>query len=104
MESIRYPDESMNTQNRKSISLHCNFLTLLPLTWLPGHSGGDDDDVGPLERLLELFVGHEAGGLGLGLHVREVGGHAGGVHDVVQAQAGDGRVQLEQERQGLADA
>jgi len=36
--------------------------------------------------------------------MRQVRGHSGRVDDVVQAQPGHRRVQLEQERQGLANA
>ena len=70
---------------------------------LPGHAGGDDDDLRAGQGGLHLVGAHEAGDPGLGLDVGEVGGDPGGGHDVVQGQLGHGGVQLEQHREGLAD-
>ena len=66
-------------------------------------TSGDNDNLGPGEAGLDLILALEPGCLGGGLAVREVSGHPGGVHDVVQVQLGHGGIQLQQQGQGLSD-
>jgi hypothetical protein len=99
---------------------------------LPGHSCGDDDDVGALQRLPELVVPHEPLHLqeqkpvssdpvqfrpsqargarragryqGGGVDVGDVGRDAGGAGDIVEGEGGNERVELHEERERLPDA
>ena len=69
---------------------------------LTGNAGGDDNNVGASEGLLEAIVGgKEALDLGDGGDVREVGGHAGSVDDIVEGELVDERASLEEEGQRL---
>ena len=73
-------------------------------TWLAGHAGGDDDHLAALEALLQLAGPLVSGDARRRRAVAQVGGDARRPHDVVQRQVADARVQLEQQRQRLADA
>ena len=87
----------------------CICLALVPLVVgyrdgrrLTGNASGDDDDVSASEGLLETVVGgKEALDLGDGGNVRKVGGHAGGVDDIVEGKLVDERASLEEEGQRL---
>lgn len=69
---------------------------------LTGNASGDDDDVSASEGLLETIVGgKEALDLGDGGDVRKVGGHTGGVDDIVEGELVDERASLEEEGQRL---
>ena len=69
---------------------------------LTGNAGGDDNNVSASEGLLEAIVGgKEALNLGDGGDVRKVGGHAGGVDDIVEGELVDERASLEEEGQRL---
>ena len=69
---------------------------------LTGNASGDDNDVSASEGLLEAIVGREeALDLGDGGDVGKVGGHAGGVDDVVEGKLVDERASLEKEGQRL---
>jgi hypothetical protein len=69
---------------------------------LTGNASGDDNDVSASEGLLHAIVGRkEALDLGDGGDVRKVGGHAGGVDDIVEGELVDERAGLEKEGQGL---
>ena len=69
---------------------------------LTGNASGDDDDVSASEGLLETIVGgKEALDLGDGGDVRKVGGHTGGVDDIVEGELVDERASLEKEGQRL---
>ena len=65
-----------------------------------GHAGlardtrGDDDDVTPFQRLVELVGSRVPGDDGLGVDVGEVGGDSRGAGDVVEGQLGDEGVDL----------
>lgn len=70
--------------------------------WLTGDAGGDDDDVGAGEGVLETVIfGEKAVDLGDGGDVGEVGGHAGGVDDIVEGEVVDVRAGLEKEGERL---
>lgn len=69
---------------------------------LTGNASGDDDDVSASEGLLETIVGgKETLNLGDGGDVRKVGGHTGGVDDIVEGELVDERASLEEEGQRL---
>lgn len=69
---------------------------------LTGNASGDDNDVSASEGLLEAIVGREeALDLGDGGDVGKVGGHTGGVDDIVEGEVVDVRAGLEEEGQRL---
>jgi hypothetical protein len=69
---------------------------------LTGNASGDDDNVGASEGLPHAIVGgEEALDLGDGGDVGEIGGHAGGVDDIVEGELVDERAGLEEEGQRL---
>jgi hypothetical protein len=69
---------------------------------LTGNAGGNDDNVSASEGLPHAIVGGEVAlDLGDGGDVRKVGGHAGGVDDVVEGELVDERAGLEEEGQRL---
>lgn len=69
---------------------------------LTGNASGDDNNVSASEGLLEAIVGREeALDLGDGGDVGKIGGHAGGVDDVVEGKLVDERASLEKEGQRL---
>ena len=61
---------------------------------LAGHAGGDDDDIGALERVSQLLLASVARRPGTRVDVTDVGSHAGGAGDIVQRQLADVRRQL----------
>ena len=87
----------------------CICLALVPLVVgyrdgrrLTGNASGDDDNVSASEGLPHAVVGgKEALDLGDGGNVRKVGGHAGGVDDIVEGELVDERASLEEEGQRL---
>ena len=61
------------------------------------------NDLGPDEAGLDLLLALEPSCLGGSLAVGEVGGHPGGVHNVVQVELGHSGVQLQQQRERLSN-
>lgn len=69
---------------------------------LTGNTGRDDDNVGILEGGLGSVIGgEEAGGLGLGRDVGQVGRDSGGVDDIVERELVNERGELEEKGEGL---
>lgn len=72
---------------------------------LSGHTGGDQHQLGALEGLGNaVVVGRVAGHGGVGGDVGDIGSNAGGASQIVQTEVGHVLVELEQQRQGLANA
>ena len=61
---------------------------------LARHAGRDDDDVAPLEGVVELVGSRVSRDGGLGVDVGEVGGDARGAGDIVEGQLRDEGVDL----------
>lgn len=57
-----------------------------------------------LQRVAQLVGANESGSFALGVNVRQIGSHAGRVHNIVQGELRDQGVLLEQQRQGLTNA
>jgi hypothetical protein len=71
---------------------------------LAGNTSGDDDNVGTGKGLLGTVVGGEEALNGSGgVDVREVGSNTLGVDDIVERELSDRGVELEEERERLAD-
>lgn len=72
---------------------------------LTGNTGRDDDNVGILERSLGSVIGgEEAGRLGLGRDVGEIGRDSGSVDDIVERELVNKRGELEEKGEGLRDS
>lgn len=71
---------------------------------LTGDTGGDDDNVGVLERLSKATIGRKvASHDGGGVDVRKIGSNTDSVDDIVKSEVGDERRLLEEKRERLAD-
>lgn len=57
-----------------------------------------------LQRVAQLVGANESGSFALGVNVRQIGSHAGRVHNIVQGELSDQGILLEQQRQGLTNA
>lgn len=57
-----------------------------------------------LQRVAQLVGANESGSFALGVNVRQIGSHAGCVHNIVQGELRDQGILLEQQRQGLTNA
>jgi len=72
---------------------------------LAGNTGGDDDDVGILEGSLGALVGgQEAAHFRVGRDVRQIGRDTGGVDDIVERELVNEGRELQEQREGLANA
>jgi hypothetical protein len=73
-------------------------------TGLSGDTGGDNDNVGAGQSVLEtVILGEVASDLSLGGDVGEVSGNTGGVDDIVESKLGHVRREFEEKRKGLAN-
>ena len=94
---------------RCSLADGCNDGSIGVEQIIPGHSrlarnsSWNNNNLSTLKTGLDLLLALEPGHLGLGLAVGEVGGDAGGVHDVIEGQLGHGGVELQEHGEGLTN-